>query len=116
MSAKSLCVTSLSWIVAITCRRSCTPPFLARVISFSAYGRSAFALASVVTIASAANRCAARFAMSSRWCAGSLPKRGPFLGVGIRLLLHAQRQPALVELLDDLFEALGAEVRDREQV
>src|SRR5581483_12364791 len=64
----------------------------------------------------AANRCAARFAIMSRWCAGSLPKRGPFLGVGIPLLLHAQRQPALVELLDDLLEALRPEVRDREQV
>src|SRR6478672_13932424 len=67
-------------------------------------------------MASAAKRCAARLAMSSRWCAGSLPKRGPFLGRGHRLLLHAQRQPALVELLDLLFEALRAEVRDREEV
>src|SRR6188472_2150794 len=118
MSAKSLCVTSWSWIVAITCRRSCTPPFLALVMSFSAYGRNALALASVVTIASAANRLAARLAMISRWCAGSRPKRGPFFGVGIPapLFLHPQRQPALVELLDDLFEALRTEVRDRQQV
>src|SRR4029453_17141346 len=118
MSANSLCVTSWSWIVAITWRRSCTPPFFAFVMSFSAYGRSAFALASVVTMASAANRLAARFAMISRWCAGSRPKRGPFFGVGIPcpLFLPPERQAALVELLDDLFEALRPEVRDGEQV
>ena len=33
-----------------------------------------------------------------------------------RLFLHPQRQAALVELLDDLFERLGAEVRDREEI
>src|SRR3954471_9426982 len=32
------------------------------------------------------------------------------------LLLDAQRQAALVELLDDFLERLGAEVRDRQQV
>src|SRR5207247_1666934 len=76
--------------------------------------------ASVVVIAPASGmmRCEARFASINFWCAGSPPKRAPFFGAGMLalLLLHAQRQAALVELLDDLFERLGAEVRDREQV
>ena len=42
--------------------------FLALVISFSAIGRSALALASVVTMPSAANSDAARLAIISRWC------------------------------------------------
>ena len=35
--------------------------------------------------APASNRCAARFAMSRRWCAGRAPKRGPFFGRGHRV-------------------------------
>ena len=42
--------------------------FLALVISFSAIGRNALALASVVVIASAANSDAARLAIIRRWC------------------------------------------------
>src|SRR5262249_32849832 len=61
-------------------------------------------------------RLAARFAIINFWCAGPLPKRGPFFGAGIGLFLHPQRQAALVELLHDLFERLGPEVGDREQV
>src|SRR5918995_1237013 len=46
-----------------------------------AIGRSALALASVVTIPSAANRLAARLAIMSRWWEAAPPKRRPFLGV-----------------------------------
>ena len=41
------------------------------------------AFATVVTRDPASNRLDAMFAMIRRWCAGSRPKRGPFLGVGI---------------------------------
>ena len=49
----------------------------------SAYGRSALAFGTVVTRCPASNRLAARFAMMSRWWAGSRPKRGPFFGGGM---------------------------------
>src|SRR5271169_906496 len=67
-------------------------------------------------MASASKRWAARLASSSRWCAGSLPRRGPFFGVGTALLLDPQGQAALVQLLEDLLQGLRAEVGDREQV
>src|SRR5215207_4537779 len=104
---------------ATTRRCSCTPPPFAFVISFSAYGRKALAFATVVVMAPASNKCAARFASSCFSCAGPEPRRGPFRGAGIvrlPLLLDAQRQPALVELLEHLFERLRAEVRDRQQI
>src|SRR5690349_17516934 len=101
-----------------TMRWLCTPPCFALVTSFSTYGRRAFALASVVVIAPASEmiRCDARFAIISFWCAGLLPNRAPFFGAGISLLLDAQRKTALVELLDDFFQRLRTEVRDREEV
>src|SRR5262245_54790635 len=87
-------------------------------MSFSATGRSALALASVVTMPSAANRLAARLAIISRWWAALPPNRRPFLGVaGMAVsVLGAQRQAALVELGDDLVERLLAEVGDGQQV
>src|SRR5829696_830130 len=88
----------------------------ALVISFSAIGRRALALASVVTMPSAANRLAARFAIMSRWWAAAPPKRRPFFGVAGISVLVAERQAALVELEDDLVERLLAEVRDGQQV
>src|SRR5918994_3083916 len=97
--------------------------FLALVMSFSATGRRALALASVVTIASAANSDAARLAIIRRWWAASPPKRLDLRGVGISVVPYvfrgvsaAQRQTALVELLLDLVEALLAEVRDVQEV
>src|SRR3954470_23857566 len=48
--------------------------FLAFVISFSAIGRSALALASVVVMPSAANSDAARLAIIRRWCWDEPPK------------------------------------------
>src|SRR3954468_6677217 len=91
-------------------------------MTFSMTGRSALALASVVTSASAAINDATRLPNIAFWWAASPPKRRPFFGVpGIpdirRLLpLAAQRQAALVELLDDLVQRLLAEVGDGEQV
>src|SRR3954454_23423365 len=48
--------------------------FLAFVINFSAIGRSALALASVVVMPSAANSDAARLAIIRRWCWDEPPK------------------------------------------
>src|SRR4051812_7632332 len=98
---------SLSRMNATTWRCWWTPPFLALVMTFSATGRNALALASVVTRASAAISDATRLPIIAFWWAASPPNRGPFFGVpGISALLHPQRQTALVELLDDLVERL----------
>src|SRR3954453_24205744 len=96
--------------------------FLAFVISFSAIGRRAFALASVVTIASAANSEAARLAIISRWWWASAPNERPRRGVAGIVVSPclsrsaAQRQAALVELLLHFVEALLSEVGDVEQI
>ena len=84
-----------------TWRWLCRPPFLALVMTFSATGRSALALASVVTMPSAATSDATRLAIISRWWAALPPKRRPFFGVAGMSVLSpsAQRQAALVELL-----------------
>src|SRR6516162_7366755 len=97
-------------------RTRCRPPFLALVISFSATGRRALALASVVTMASAAISDAARLAIMSRWWAASPPKRRDRRGVaGMSSSSAPQRQAALVELGLHLVERLLAEVRDVEE-
>src|SRR3954471_22977088 len=85
---------------------------------FSTMGRSALALASVVTRASAAMNDATRLPNMAFWWAASPPKRRPFLGVaGTGLpLLGAQGQAPLVELLEHLVERLLAEVGDGQQV
>src|SRR4051794_30556763 len=91
-------------------------------MSFSAIGRSALALASVVTIASAAMSDAARLAIISFWCCELPPKLRARRGVAgmVRFLLlrlsAAQRQAALVELLLHFVEALLPEVGDVQQV
>src|SRR3954453_13726165 len=88
-------------------------------MSFSAIGRSALALASVVTIPSAANSEAARLANISRWWAAEPPKRLLLVGVpgmALRPRLRPQGQAPLVELLEDLVEGLLAEVGDGQQV
>src|SRR5687768_6731047 len=91
-------------------------------MTFSTTGRSALALASVVTSASAAISDATRLPNMAFWWAASPPNRLPLRGVpgmpdmeGL-LPLAAQRQAALVELLDDLVQRLLAEVGDGEQV
>src|SRR2546429_7974087 len=71
---------SLSLMKATTWRWRWTPPFLALVITRSTTGRSALALASVVTMASAAISDATRLpSMAFSWAA-SLPRRAPRLG------------------------------------
>src|SRR5436190_13651343 len=132
MSSKSLWAMSRSPMNATTWRCWCTPPFLALVTHFSTTGRSALALASVVTSASAAISDATRFAIIAFWWAASPPNLRPFRGVprispgprqprprtrtGASQLLRAQGEPALVELLDHLVERLLAEVGDGQQV
>src|SRR3954451_1701943 len=104
---------SLSPMYDTTWRWLCTPPLRALVMSFSATGRSALALASVVTMPSAANSEAARLANISRWWAALPPKRRDFLGapgMALHPALAAERQAPLVELLEDLVEGLLAEV------
>src|SRR5262245_18511390 len=92
--------------------------FLALVISFSAIGRRALALASVVTMASAANSDAARLAIISFWCCELRPKLRALRGVAGMVVVSsaAQRQAALVELLLDLVKRLLPEVGDVQQV
>src|SRR5262245_38262314 len=82
-------------------------------------GRMALALASVVVMPSAAISEATRLAIIAFWCEAEPPKRRPFLGVaGIALpsVPRVQAEPALVQLGDDLVEALLAEVGDGQQV
>src|SRR5579875_2488773 len=111
---------SLSRMKATTCRWLWTPPRLALVTHFSTTGRRALALASVVTIDSAAIIDATRLPNMAFWWAASPPTRGPFLGrpgmPDIAGLLAAERQAPLVELLQDLVEGLLAEVGDGQQV
>src|ERR1700710_2620336 len=76
-------------MTVITCRRACRSPRLAKVTSFSAYGRSRLALASVVVIRPCSNSEVARLASISRWCAGDPPRRGPLAGVGRSVLPQA---------------------------
>src|SRR5437867_13327331 len=116
MSENSLAVTSRSVMTAITWRFWWSPPFLALVMRCSARGRNALALASVVTMPAEAKRWAAMLASMSFWWEALPPKRGPFFGAGMVLLLHPQRESPLVELLHDLFERLLPEVGDGEEV
>ena len=119
MSSNSFAAISLSPRKATIWRWLCRPPFLALVMIFSAMGRSALALASVVTMASAAMSDATRLAIISRWCAALPPKRRALLGVAgmvVSSVPAAERQAALVELGDDLVERLLAEVGDGQQV
>src|SRR3954451_7327879 len=108
---------SLSPMNATTWRWLCRPPFLALVIIFSATGRRALALASVVTMPSAAISDATRLAIIRRWWEAVPPKRRLLRGVaGMESVPATERQTALVELLDDLVERLLAEVRDGQEV
>ena len=54
-------------ITLSTWRRACMSPRLAKVISFSAYGRSLRARASVVVIFPCSKRAVARFASMCSW-------------------------------------------------
>src|SRR5437868_5751804 len=126
MSSKSLATISSSRRYDTTLRRLWTLSVRLRVISFSAMGRRALALASVVTMASAANRDAARLAIIAFWCEALPPKRRLLRGVGIETTSVGLRgdgggatlegQAALVQLGDDLVEGLLAEVGDGQQV
>src|SRR3954468_4339597 len=111
MSSNSLWAMSLSRMNPTTWRWLCTPPFLALVMTFSATGRMAFALASVVTMASAAMSDATMLAKSAFWWDESLPNRLPLVGVpSMASVLVPEREASLVELDDDLVEGLLAEV------
>src|SRR3954453_16625395 len=76
-------------MTVITWRRACRSPRLAKVTSFSAYGRSRLALASVVVIRPCSNSEVARLASISRSCDGDPPRRGPLVGVGMSVLPQA---------------------------
>src|SRR5580698_8149405 len=117
MLSKRILAMSLSRIRATTWRCWWSPPLRAAVMHFSATGRRALALASVVTSDSAAIREATRLPSMAFWWAAPPPSRRPRFGVPCTaLVLRAQGQPALVETLDDLVERLLAEVGDAEQV
>src|SRR4051812_35478683 len=66
-----------------TRRREARSPRLAKVIRRSAYGRSRFALVTVVVMRLCSKSDAARFASIRRSWAGPPPRRGPLVGVGI---------------------------------
>src|SRR2546423_7978007 len=88
-------------------------------MSDSASGRSSFARDRVVTMPSPGNRWAAMLAIINRWCWGLPARRGPFFGAGMAdssLFLDPDGHTALVELLDDLFERLLAELGDGQPV
>ena len=92
---------------------------MALVITFSAIGRSALALASVVTMPSAATSDATRLAIISRWCGELPPNRRPFFGVaGMAVLSSFARsdRPRSSSFCDHLVERLLAEVGDGQQV
>src|SRR5579872_7204729 len=93
-------MNATTWRWLCTSVSGLTAAFLALVMSFSATGRNALALASVVTIASAATSDATRLPIMAFWWAASPPNRWPRFGVaGTRsALLVAQRQAAFVEL------------------
>src|SRR2546421_12418326 len=117
MSSNSLRAMSLSRMNDTTSRSRCTPPFLALVTHFSITGRSALALASVVTRYSAATSEATRLPNIAFWWAASPPKRGPFFGrPRTSALLGAEGQAPLVQLLPDLVARLLAEAGDGQEV
>src|SRR5438132_3951691 len=117
MSSNSVWAMSLSRMKEPTWRWRWIAPFLALVITFSTTGRRALALASVVTMASAAMREATRLPSIACSCDESVPRRAPRLGVArISALLGPQRQTPLVELLEDLVQGLLAEVGDGQEV
>ena len=67
ISVNRVCTMPLFVITVSTWRRACMSPRLAKVISFSAYGRSLRARASVVVIFPCSKREAARFASMCFW-------------------------------------------------
>src|ERR1039458_5713699 len=84
---------------------------------FSATGRRALALASVVTRDSAAISEATKLPIMAFWWAELPPNRRPFFGVpSMTSVLHPQGQAPLVELLEHLVERLLPEVGDVQQV
>src|SRR5688572_1934295 len=115
ISWNSLATTSRSGMSRRTWRRAARSPRLANVISFSANGRSCFAFASVVSMPSCTNSCAAIVDNRSLWWAGFEPSRGPFFGFGTGLLLP-QAETELLELGLDLVDRLLAEVADIHQL
>ena len=72
---------SLSRMRATTLRWLAMPPWRAAVTHFSATGRKALALASVVTSDSAAINDATRLPIMDFWCADEPPNRRPRFGV-----------------------------------
>src|ERR1017187_4046725 len=99
------------------CRRACRSPRLARVISFSSSGLTAFAFASVVLIRSCSMTSLERLASSALRCAGSRLSLWRFFWWRIApASVVAQAQPAGLECLDDLIDRLLAKVRDRVQL
>src|SRR5919109_5402482 len=98
-------------------RRACRSPFLASVIRRSSSGLTALAFASVVWIRSWSITSRQRFANSALRCAVSRESLPLCLRWRMaRNLAGAQRQPASVECLLDLFDRLAAEVRNRRQL
>src|SRR3954453_15323613 len=90
ISVNSSWTTPLSRTTVSTRRRAARSPRLANVMRRSARGRTRLAFASVVGIRRCSNTWVARWASSSRSCAGPPPRRGPLVGVGMSVVLLDQ--------------------------
>src|SRR5581483_11952889 len=119
-SAKSWCTISCDRSSESTCRRACRSPRRPSVISFSAYGLTAFAFASVVRMRPCSLSEHARFAYIALRCDASRPSFLPAFACRIGLALEApvaatvaaEVEPVLLQGLLDLLDRLLAEVRD----
>src|SRR3954447_23407161 len=114
---------NLSWPRAdIAWRRACRSPRFARVISRSTSGFTAFAFAVVVSIRSWSMSSFDRFIKSALRCAESRESLCLFFWWRMSSepvyagLCGAEVQPARLQRLDDLFDRLATEVRDRVQL
>src|SRR3954470_8272678 len=103
-------------------RRACRSPRFARVISRSTSGFTAFAFAVVVSIRSWSMSSFDRFISSALRCAESRASLCLFFWwrLGSEPVYAAlggpEIQPARLQRLDDLFDRLATEVRDRVQL
>src|SRR6266550_2912449 len=125
-SENNACTISCERSSESACRRECRSPRRPSVISFSAYGLTALAFASVVLMRPCSKSEHARFAYIAFRCAESRPSFLPCMPCRIALCLEAQPaaaaavavvaaevEPVLLQGLLDLLDRLLAEVRDR---
>src|SRR6185437_14691468 len=74
---------------------------------FSAYGRSARALGSVVLMRPCSNSDVARLARIAFWCEDDPPRRGPLVGLGIATISYVGPAPVSGRTGTDFLELFG---------